>query len=173
MSLFLTDLAGQAVDDSRIRKDFHAPAPVDNGHILQTLVSTVTALQRQVEDLSKRSAPASAPAPPPAPQALVPAQAAAPVLGMNIEDTFLATLSDGNPMVVLGLMNDFWGISEYILPLSPDKKPAVSQSVCLALLHKVSFRLLVSECQVTLLTIHSYRSVRWTSTRTIICCPEF
>lgn len=57
---------------------------------------------------------------------------------MNIEDTFLTTLSDGNPLVVLGLMNDFWGISEHILPLSPEKKPAVSQSVCLALLHKVS-----------------------------------
>lgn len=95
----------------------------------------MTALQKQVEQLSR--APALAQTSAPAPPAPAPAPAsAAPAL--NVEDTFLSVLADQSHMVALQLVNDFWGVSEQILPMLADKKPAVSQSVCLALLHKVS-----------------------------------
>lgn len=113
----------------RIRKDFNAPAPANNDHLLQSLITTVSALQKQVEQLSKGPASAAA-APAPAPAAPVPPS-------INVEDTFLTALSDPNHMVALPLINDFWGVSEHILPMAPEKKPAVSQSVILALLHKV------------------------------------
>lgn len=85
----------------------------------------MSALQKQVEQLSNAAPPVAA----------APPAAQAPAL--NVEDTFLTALSDQNPLVALPLVNDFWGVSEHILPMSADKKPAVSQSVILALLHKV------------------------------------
>jgi hypothetical protein len=119
----------------QIRKDFQPPAPaIDNSRVLQTLVDSIAALQKKVEHLSIANA---APPAPPAP----PVQAAPPVanpLGFDLEDVFTQALSIPGPGAIFQLVNDFWGIGGYLLPMTPDRKPPVSQAVIVTLLHRVS-----------------------------------
>lgn len=115
----------------QIRKDFHPPpAPADNGHIIQSLVEAVASLQRKVEQLS--IPPAAAAPPPPAPVA------AEPPVGLEVEEAFTQALAIQGPASIFQLVNDFWGIGEYILPSSMDRKPPFSQAIILTLLHRVS-----------------------------------
>jgi hypothetical protein len=115
----------------QIRKDFHPPPPPgDNSRVLHTLVESVAALQRQVEQLSKITPAVPAPAPPP--------PAVAQPLGFDLEDVITQALVAQGPVAIIQLVNDFWGIGGYLLPLTPDRKPPVSQIIVVTLLHRVS-----------------------------------
>jgi hypothetical protein len=130
----------------QIRKDFHPPpAPADNGHIIQSLVEAVASLQRKVEQLSIPPA-AVAPPPPPPPPAPV---AAEPPVGLEVEEAFTQALAIQGPASIFQLVNDFWGIGEYILPSSMDRKPPFSQAIILTLLHRVSCLLCTMSYQLT------------------------
>lgn len=127
----------------QIRKDFQPPAPaVDNSRIIQSLVEAVSGLHNKVEQLSLAKAA------PPAP----PVQAPAPVinpLGFDLEDVFTQALSIPGPGAIFQLVNDFWGIGAYLLPMTPDRKPPVSQAVIVTLLHRVSFHVYVLARKLT------------------------
>lgn len=116
----------------QIRKDSHPPpAPADNSHILQSLVETVASLQKKVEQLSSTPAPAPVAAP------IAPVMAGPPV-GLDVEEAFTQALAIQGPAAIFQLVNDFWGIGEYILPSSLDRKSPLSQAIILTLLHRVS-----------------------------------
>lgn len=116
----------------QVRKDFHPPPPVDNGPILQSLVDSVAALQKKVEQLSIANAasPTAAAVPAPAPPAV-------PV-GLDVDEIFTQALATTGPAVIFQLVSDFWGVGEYILPSTLDRKSPLSQPIILTLLHRVS-----------------------------------
>jgi len=118
----------------QIRKDFQPPAPpIDNSRVLQTLVDAIAGLQKKFEQLSLAKTT------PPAPPVQAPAPPANP-LGFDLEDVFTQALSIPGPGAIFQLVNDFWGIGGYLLPMTPDRKPPVSQAVIVTLLHRVSYR---------------------------------
>jgi hypothetical protein len=131
-------LANQISNDFKsemvqIRKDFQPPAPaIDNSRVIQTLVEAIAGLHTKVEQLSLAKAA------PPAPPVQAPAAVTNP-LGFDLEDVFTQALSIPGPGAIFQLVNDFWGIGAYLLPMTPDRKPPVSQAVIVTLLHRVSF----------------------------------
>jgi hypothetical protein len=59
-------------------------------------------------------------------------------LGFDLEDVITQALVAQGPVAIIQLVNDFWGIGGYLLPLTPDRKPPVSQIIVVTLLHRVS-----------------------------------
>jgi hypothetical protein len=127
----------------QIRKDFQPPAPaIDNSRVIQTLVEAISGLQKKVEQLSLAKAA------PPAPPVQAPAVVTNP-LGFDLEDVFTQALSIPGPGAIFQLVNDFWGIGAYLLPMTPDRKPPVSQAVIVTLLHRVSFHVHIFVTKLT------------------------
>jgi hypothetical protein len=142
----------------QIRKDLQPAAPpVDNSRVLQTLVGSVAALQKQVEQLSKAQ---RTPAPPTIPVQAPPPSQAPSTIGIDLEEIFTQALTVQGPGAIFQLVNDFWGFGGFILPLTPDQKPPFSQIIIVTMLHRVSI-LSMTTCNLVLISSLRQQPRNW------------
>ena len=147
----------------RIRKDFSPPDPAYGTEaLIESLSTSIADLQKQVTALSDQVARSSLPStnlgpapatlpvpmmtgangggggfPPPVPHAQHPPPPPPPPVA-HLEDTFLSAMGAQSTPATLGLINDYWNMTETVLPIPPQRGP-LSQAVMLTLLHRVSF----------------------------------
>ena len=125
----------------RMRKDLEPPTT--NQPMFQSMLASVSDLQKQVANLSEqlaRSGPPSGPsrsAPPPVPMNHPPPKPQLPSAS-QLEDVFLDALGIQSTGATLQLVNEHMALYDYILPPSPSSKSPLSQAVLLTLLHRVS-----------------------------------
>ena len=121
-----------------MRKDFEVPPSTDD--MLSTMLASITALEKQVANLSEQLKQHTLPHPPPPPlisnQQQPPQRISFPDPS-EIENNFLSALAKQSTSATVRLIDDHMALFDLCLPPMPDGRSPLSQAVLLTLLHRV------------------------------------